>query len=60
MFGKKKKPEEVPSTVQQTIPFDHMWKDGVCRVSEGYYTKTIAFEDINYQLATMSDRMVSW
>ena len=42
--------------MQQTIPFDHMWKDGVCRVSEGYYTKTIAFEDINYQLATMSDR----
>ena len=56
MFGKKKKPEEVPNTVQQTIPFDHMWKDGVCRVSEGCYTKTIAFEDINYQLATMSDR----
>ena len=43
MFGKKKT-EAPPDTVQQTIPFDRMWKDGVCRVSDGYYTKTIAFE----------------
>ena len=56
MFGKRKKNEIPPDTVQQTIPFDRMWKDGVCRVGEGYYTKTIAFEDINYQLATLGDR----
>ena len=57
MFGKRKKVEEpLANTVQQTIPFDRMWKDGVCRVREGYYTKTIAFEDINYQLATLGDR----
>ena len=56
MFGKRKKNETPPDTVQQTIPFDRMWKDGVCRVGEGYYTKTIAFEDINYQLATLGDR----
>ena len=56
MLGRKKKTETLPDTVQQTIPFDRMWKDGVCRVSEGYYTKTIVFEDINYQLATLGDR----
>ena len=55
MFGRNKK-ETPPDTVQQTIPFEKIWKDGVCRVEEGYYTKTIAFEDINYQLATLSDR----
>ena len=55
MFRSRKK-ESPPETVQQTIPFDRMWKDGICRVTEGYYTKTIAFEDINYQLATMSDK----
>ena len=53
---RRRKKESPPDTVQQTIPFDRMWKDGVCRVSEGYYTKMIAFEDINYQLATMNDK----
>ena len=41
---RKNKPREaLPETVQQSIPFDRMWKDGICRVMEGYYTKTIAF-----------------
>ena len=54
---RKNKPREaLPESVQQSIPFDRMWKDGICRVSEGYYTKTIAFEDINYQLATLGDK----
>ena len=28
-----------------------MFPDGICRVREGYYTKTIQFWDVNYQLA---------
>lgn len=56
MLGKHRKNETPPETVQQTIPFDRMWKDGVCRTGEGYYTKTLTFEDINYQLATLEDR----
>ena len=33
-----------------------MFQDGICRVREGYYTKTIQFQDINYQLAQQEDR----
>jgi len=33
-----------------------MHKDGVCRVTERLYTKTIAFGDINYQLAQNEDK----
>ena len=33
-----------------------MYRDGVCRVSEDYYTKTIEYEDINYQLAQAEDQ----
>ncbi|MDR1467277.1 MAG: DUF87 domain-containing protein [Oscillospiraceae bacterium] len=29
-----------------------MHKDGICRVSGNYYTKTIAYEDINYAVAS--------
>ena len=43
-------------TVQQSIPFEEMYKDGICRVKDGYYTKTIEFRDINYQLAEEDDR----
>ena len=34
-------------SAQQTVPYVEMLKDGVCRVRDGYYTKTIAYEDIN-------------
>ena len=32
-----------------------MYRDGVCRVADRYYTKTIEYEDINYQLAQSED-----
>ncbi len=46
----------IPRTAQQSIPFERMFPDGICRVREGYYTKTIQFHDINYQLANKEDR----
>ena len=33
-----------------------MWPDGICRVTEKYYTKTIQFQDINYHLAQNDDK----
>ncbi|MBS6869238.1 MAG: PrgI family protein [Firmicutes bacterium] len=33
-----------------------MAKDGICRVQEKYYSKTIRFYDINYQLAQNEDK----
>ena len=33
-----------------------MWPDGICRVTDHYYTKTIQFQDINYQLAQNEDK----
>ena len=48
--------EEVPRTTQQSIPFDRMFRDGICRVGADYYTKTIRFQDINYQLAQTEDQ----
>ena len=45
-----------PRTAQQTIPFERMFQDGICRVGRDYYTKTIQFQDINYQLAQQEDK----
>ena len=33
-----------------------MWSDGICRVSDNHYTKTIQFQDINYQLSQNEDK----
>ncbi|HOO80853.1 MAG TPA: conjugal transfer protein TraE, partial [Lachnospiraceae bacterium] len=50
------KDDGVPRTAQQSIPFDRMFQDGICRVGSDYYTKTIQFQDINYQLALQEDK----
>ena len=33
-----------------------MFPDGICRVTEHYYTKTVQFQDINYQLSQNDDK----
>jgi len=43
-------------TAQDTIPFQKMYPDGICRVTDNLYTKTIRFHDINYQLAQNEDK----
>ena len=47
---------DAPQTVQQSIPYKEMYRDGICRVSGNYYTKTVQFFDINYQLAQADDK----
>ena len=51
-----KKDNGIPQTAQQSIPFQRMFPDGICRVTDSYYTKTIQFQDINYQLAQQEDK----
>ena len=47
---------DAPQTSQQTIPYREIYKDGICRVNDKLYTKTIQFFDINYQLAQADDK----
>ena len=43
-------------TAQQTIPYLSMYPDGICKVTEKKYSKSIAYDDINYQLAQADDK----
>ena len=43
-------------TAQRMIAFEAMYPDGVCKVSDDYYTKMVRFYDINYQLAKLDDQ----
>ena len=56
IIKKAKRDDGVPRTAQQSIPFDRMFQDGICRIGTDYYTKTVQFQDINYQLALQEDK----
>jgi len=53
---KSVKKKRGPQSAQQTIPYVEMLRDGICKVREGFYTKTIAYEDINYSVASNDDQ----
>lgn len=43
-------------SAQKSIPYREMGRDGICRVQDKLYSKTIRFYDINYQLAQIEDK----
>ena len=53
---KKQAVREKHISAQQSIPYLEMGRDGICRVQDKLYSKTIRFYDINYQLAKNEDK----
>lgn len=51
-----KQTDKNKKSAQDSIPYERMWPDGVCRAAEGFYTKTVQFQDINYQLSQNEDK----
>ena len=49
------KPKGVKSA-QDSIPYRHIFPDGICHVGDTLYTKTLQFGDINYQIAQNEDK----
>ncbi len=45
-------------SAQQTIPYVRLLPDGVCQLPGGLFTKTLAYEDINYSVASTEDQSV--
>lgn len=54
--AKAKRQDKRRKSAQDSIPFERMFPDGICRVCPNYYTKTIQFQDINYQLNQNEDK----
>ena len=44
------------NTVQNTIPFLCMYKDGVCQVSENFFSLTVQFFDANYCISEFDEQ----
>lgn len=49
-----------PHTAQESIPYEVMYQDGVCRLNQRSFSKCIGFSDTNYQLAQPDDRTATF
>lgn len=56
LFKKDKEKFKIPKSVQDDIPIDAMWEDGIFLVGKNKYSKCFKFTDINYSVASREDK----
>ena len=54
--NKEKDDFKIPKSVQDTIPVNKVYKDGIFLIGKDKYSKTFKFTDINYAVASKSDK----
>ena len=47
-------------SAQDSIPYERIYEDGLCKLDKNHYSKCIEFEDINYQLAGNDDKAATF
>ena len=55
-IARAKGKDKTELSAQDSIPYQRMFPDGICRVTDTFYTKTVQFQDINYQLSQNEDK----
>ena len=56
IFKQDKERFVIPRSVQQAIPIQAIWKDGIFKVGKNKFSCTFKFVDINYQVASKEDK----
>ena len=56
LFKQDKEKFVVPKGVQDIIPVQAIYDDGIFKVGRNKYSKTYKFEDINYYVASREDK----
>ena len=56
IFRQDKEKIKIPHNVQEVIPIDSIWKDGIFKVGKNKYSMTLKFTDINYAVASREDK----
>lgn len=56
IFKQDKEKFRIPRSVQQVIPIQAIWADGVFQVGRNKFTRTYKFMDINYAVASREDQ----
>jgi hypothetical protein len=52
--------EQRPQSVQDSIPYRVMYRDGLCHVTDRVFSRTVEFEDINYLLAAKDEQTATF
>lgn len=52
----KKNELKVPKTVQETIPYLQIFKNGIIEIKPGVYSKTYKIADVNFKIATEDEQ----
>lgn len=47
---------KIPESAQESIPYKIPYADGIFESAEGYFTRTVAFDDVTYQLLNQEDK----
>ena len=56
LFKQDKEKYKVPKGVQDIIPISKVWEDGIFLSGKNKYSKSFAFTDINYTVASKQDK----
>ena len=56
-FFKKEKVNHAPKTVQESIPYTNVFKNGTIETSPGHYTRAYRLEDINFKIAPDTEQV---
>ncbi|MGQ4223538.1 hypothetical protein [Enterococcus mundtii] len=54
--GKKERKSAPAKHAQRKIRYEKMYESGICELASGYYSKSIQFSDVNYQIAPVEDQ----
>ena len=55
-IAKANRTDRKEKSAQDSIPFQRMWPDGICRTTDNHHTKTVQYQDISYQLNQNEDK----
>ncbi len=56
LFKRDKEEFNIPKSIQDTIPVNRIWKDGIFLLGKDKYSKIYRFTDINYAVASRNDK----
>ena len=51
-----KRANKIKNTIQNTIPYQAIFRDGVCQNSENFFSMTVQFFDANYSIAEFDEQ----
>jgi len=54
--SKKSMIGKIPKTVQESIPYQRVYKNGIIETDLGVYTKSYLLSDVNFQIATQEEQ----